>query len=238
MKLYIILFLISISFVSVGQEAKFVWNGEMCKFESTYDSNIYTKDEVKNAYNISNRDFYSISYTAVLNIYHLKFISLEKLDTEYKTKKHKIDSIQLPKLPIYEDYRKSILKEIKQSYSKARIIYESFINNDPSVFEKYFASDSCMVQHANALVAGGEELLDNWDKMIKANYDNYSQSAKDRHERRHKSPDKLLYAQILVTSLGWGNCANKYVDYFENHEAFKEFEKLLIDSKELICDGD
>jgi hypothetical protein len=239
MKTIFTILIASMTLIISGQTSTFKWSDMICRYISSFDSTKYSRDQIKNCYLFTKRESYTLFYVPVF--YQPKLIQkykLDSLDNEYKRKEDKLRTCDLPKTEYWEASRKAVLTELDQVYELNRIAFLSL--SYPRILKQFNHNDYCLDKHSKCLIAGGDSLLNDLYSLIldfERNNGNPA-NAQGKYDAIIFSNDKFFNARLYVTSYGWWNCANKYINYSNDiNKAGMEFRKLFIETKEVNCDG-
>ena len=237
----LIFIFILISVNLFGQTAIFKWNDETCEYESLYDKSKYSEAQLKNCYQLTYNFTFRINHTPnVFKPNDIKKLNIDTLDAEYNAKMNQLEGLVLPNSKYWDGLRKSIMIELEQLYRLSRITYQGF--SDPKLLKEWFYQDSCLNKHANSLINGGDSLLKDWyvltSMLVKKNC--CPDKVWGKYYNEFNSVDRLIYAQVEVTTFGWWNCAINHIEHsrdrYDDEMKQKEFYKLFIKTKTINCD--
>ncbi len=236
----ILLLIFSLSSVTLyGQQAKFIWYDEMCKYESSYNSAIYTETQLKNCYAIVILDAFRIQNTPfVFSHSDIAQLNPDSLENEYKRKSYHLRSLDLPKTKIWTDIRFKKLKELEQIYNLSSIAFKAYMSSNPIILKQFKKTDTCLVRHSDAIIKGGDDLLNDWYFVTaqQAAKNAYPEKIWETYYQQFNSKDKYIYAKIEVITFGWWNCALNHIEYFNNSNAIETYLKLFITTKTVYCE--
>jgi hypothetical protein len=238
MKIIFTALITSITLIISGQTSTFKWSNMGCQYISSFDSTIFSRDQIKNCYLFTKWESFTIVYVPVF--YQPKLIQnykLDSLDNEYKLKSNQLRTLDLPKTEFWEALRKSKLIELDQVYDMNRIAFLSLSN--PNILKQFKHNDNCLDKHSKCLIAGGDSLLNDLYSLILAMEKNNGNpaSAYRKYEAILYSGDKFFNARLYVIWYGWWNCANKYINRSNDlTSSEKEFRKLFLETKTVRCD--
>ena len=114
--------------------------------------------------------------------------------------------------------------------------------SDPKYLRQFNKTDSNILKHANALIAGGDSLLNDWHEFTIKHAENngWPEKVWSDYYLQLNSKDKFNYARIDVAAFGWWNCAVRLIDFAEKtyDSDFQNsmFLKLFIKTKTIYCD--
>ncbi|NNF00206.1 MAG: hypothetical protein HKN25_14400 [Pyrinomonadaceae bacterium] len=238
-----VLFLsLNIAVFSVGdvlaQTKTFSWENPACAMEGKYDSQKYTEKQLKDTWELvsSTGAIPLFTQTSVFKYEDIGKLSVEDLDTEYRTVSNKVKNLEVVKDPYWQRLKKAKIRETDEFYKLKRLSMQSY--KTPSVLRKYEGASFCKDFYVEPLVKGGEYLRATW---LKVNMDSRQQNSgpgrmKRKFDMENARRDWEKFARVEVMNFGWGNCANKTIPYVENDgSAEMRFRKLFISVKE-ECD--
>jgi len=220
-----------------SQESVYRWQGELCGYLSTYDSKQFSENQINNCYLLTYQNFFRISHIpSVFKPQDLERLNLDTLENEYIDKTRMLESLDLPNIEYWQKLRVRTLTELEQVYSLSRITYLGF--KYPDYFKDWHFENPCLAKHANALINGGDSLLNDWfnltSELVKNNC--CPEKVWAKYNEQLKSEERLIHAQIYVVTFGWWNCANKYIEYVKTEDQFAEFLKLFLKTDTIDCD--
>lgn len=221
-----------------GQLKKFVWENQLCQFESVYNAKKYTDIQLKNTVKLFAVGGYSIDFDATA----WKFDDIAKLDVnvldeEYNRKSKELKNLNIVKTPFFETLRRNKLKEMQQSYRAKRATTEAYKN--PKTLSNYKFADVCVQKYANPLINGGSDLLKIWQTVNEESRAKNGSpgNVKRIFDEQMNSPEKLEFARVEVMTFGWWNCANEFIEYVEHDgKAEAAFKKLFTKTRKVECD--
>jgi len=224
---------------SEPKQASFVWKDELCEYEGFFDSAKTAKQQIQNACLLAGGEEFNINnYPAVFKLEDIKRLNINAFEKEYSDKKKRLSNMELPKDKIWETFRQEKLRELEQVYKLYKIEYEAYLNNNMEALRKFDKTDECLTYYSNALINGGDSLLAAWKRLTEeqASQNAYPEEIRVAYNEQRKSVNKFQYAKVYLLTFGWGNCAVKYIAWFDNSKASKEFKKLFTSIKEIQCE--
>lgn len=224
-------------FTANSQTSRYKWDDGACEFEGTYNSTLYTRQQIKNCERLALHLFFRIEKTpSVFKPKDIALLNLDSLNREYEVKKKHLTELDLPKNKNWENARAKALYEVEQTYYLSKIVYQSF--NNPQVFKDFKAQDSVLQKHTLALLKGGEVLLKDWYDLTitQAEKNGWPARVWETYYKQRNSSDSLLYARIEVTTFGWWNCAIEYARFVDAEEMLKTFDQLFIKIRTIECE--
>ena len=120
------------------------------------------------------------------------------------------------------------ITEIESICELKRITILAYTN--PTILKQYPSGyDSCKY-YADALIAGGHELMKAWGKYNDLWHKENGVSLKRQLEfsLKSNSPDSINYAKLEIMMFGWWNCANQFIKYLDDVGYQDDFEKYFI----------
>ena len=241
MKAFQTILIILFTINSFGQKKTFKWSDQTCEYESTYDVRKYTENQLKNSYSITYNYTYQITQTpSVFEPEDLTSLNPDSLDREYNTKISQLQTLDLPKTAYWNELKKSIIIELEQTYQLSRIAYQGYIN--PVYLKNWHYNDACLKKHADALIAGKDNLLNDWYELTTILVKNNCCPDRvwEKYEEQYKSANRSDYAKVYVTTFGWWNCAINHIERSDNkfNDTIKEqqFLNLFINTEKKDCD--
>lgn len=240
-KISITILLILHTIACSAQQNIFKWNDQLCEYESSYNVKKYSEIQLKNCYSLTYNYTYQITNTpSVFKPEDVKSLNPDSLDKEYNTKISQLKILDLPKTEYWNELRKSIIIELEQTYQLSQIAYQGYIN--PVHLKNWHYNDACLKKHADALIAGKDNLLNDWYELttilVKENF--CPEKVWEKYEEQYKSAQRLEYAKVYVTTFGWWNSAINHIERsdkkFNENTKQQQFLKLFITTDKKECD--
>lgn len=228
--------LILISTNSFSQIGDFLYHTELCECTAKFDTTKYTRKELRNTIDslwwAPNIEYSSTAW----KLEDIQKLNVEDLRTECKEKKNKIQTIQFVKNPFWN----KLLAERIQFYESSCRLKEYTIQaySNPKILLEYELVDSTCIYYRDALIAGGDQLIDAWfilhEKQKKNN--GSPENLQRRFDTKYYSDNRLEYARMEIMTFGWWNNANHLLPHINpNYRYDEEFEKLFIN---VVCECD
>jgi hypothetical protein len=214
-----------------AQDRKFQWEDEICVFEGTYDSRLYTKRQLEGAYRLwfsldFDMEIYKARITYVNDIEKLPTVS--EIDEEYKRKSADLRGLAVVNLAFWKNLKAKKLKTLEQEYEFARAAVQAF--QKPSALREVKFAAVCAEKFVPPLLAGDDGLLMFWREREEHRFKNSTNAETERRnfENLITSADNVKYAQVDIISYAWWNCANALIDRDESDTvASQNFWKLF-----------
>jgi hypothetical protein len=223
----------------LAQTKKLRWEWEECEYEGTYDSKKYTAEQIRNTLKLMNGYFrLDTSFNATVFKYEdIAARDFTPIEAEYQRKSGELKSLKIVNLPYWEKRRGQQLAEMENYYWLSKTTMASY--KTPQSLRQYPYADSCKTKYAEPLIAGGETLLKTWEALnIESRKKNGDPArVKRTFEEQRASPDALKFALVEVTTFGWWNCANQFVDQGDDHGILeKNFRKIFTRVRTIRCE--
>lgn len=152
------------TFLAKSQRSNYEFTTELCYYKCTFDSTKYSREQLNNTY--------KYLWFPTYNYYDATAWRLEEIDTLNILTNQKICDSNLDKLerlsfvdnPYWEKIRQyRILEEL----STCRLHeFTILAYHNPDTLMYYETVDSTCIYYRNALISGGEELLNAWAVLI------------------------------------------------------------------------
>ncbi|REC62660.1 hypothetical protein DRF65_09445 [Chryseobacterium pennae] len=205
---------------------------ELCDNKGYFDSNKYSKEEIKGTYKL----WFELSGSLLDSpfVHNLKDLTevrnnkdkiLAKLDKDFAERKAQIQNLKVVNTPYWQDIKKKTYEELVQTYEKLKT--QTLAYSDPSVLLK---NDKCK-NFSKALNSTDDQMFAEWKKlreeMSKTNGN--PQRIMDEFNEQLGSSDNRDYALLDLITFGWGNCANDKIQRVSHDEKINnEFNALFI----------
>lgn len=218
---------------SSNTTAVFIWKTELCENTGTYDSKKYSKEQLKNTYDLW-FTFSGIALETNSNAHFIEEInqlSVSKLTSEYLTKKTDYNREIIPS-PFWNKIKIERLQELEDEYELKKITIEAYTK--PSIllnnrFSKY-CDEYAQVLSSNDTI----KLLKAWKNLVEKRRSENGASEKfmEKYREKYNSKDRLTYAKIELMTFGWWNCGNSTIKRLNDDGSMeKEFNKIFINIK-------
>ncbi|TDO73253.1 hypothetical protein EV143_106195 [Flavobacterium chryseum] len=217
----------------IDNAAIFNWATESCENTGTFDPKKYTKEELKNTYDLW-FTFSTAKLQTQTNAYFIEDVNkldATKLFLEYINQKALLNR-KVVSTPFWNKLKTQRLRELEEEYLLKKITIEAY--SDPTVLlnNKYSAKCSEYVQ---ALASNDTiELLKAWRNIVEVqkSKNGYPEKVIEEYNKKYNSKDHLLYAQMELMTYGWFNCANDQIKWIGEDDTMREeFDKIFITIK-------
>ena len=213
--------------------AIFTWTTELCENTGTYDSKKYSKEQLKNTYDL----WFTFSGVALEtktnphSIEDINELSVAKLTSEYNAKKAYYNREIIP-VPFWNKIKQQRLQELEDEYELRKITIEAYTK--PSNLLNNRFSKNCE-EYARILSSKDTiKLLDTWKNFVEKQKDKNADPEKvmESFYTKYNSKNRILYAKIELITYGWWNCANSTISRINDDGTMeKEFNKIFSNIK-------
>ncbi len=219
-----------------SQYAEFNYDTELCNCVAQFDSTRYTRRQLQNTIDylwwMPNID------TDATGLKDAK--SARELINELKIEcNQRIGLLQTFDF-VNDEFWQKLKNEIIEYYASTCRLREYTIlaYDNPKILLEYDLVDSTCIFYRDALIKGGEAMLEAWVKLneVQKSNNGYPDQLQREFEAKYYSDDRLTYAREAIMVFGWWNNANHllpHIDSYYNYD--EEFGKLFIDV-ECECD--
>jgi hypothetical protein len=225
---------------SFGQTATYKWVDEACNYESKYNTKLYSAKQISNCFRLGYWDEFRITNTPlVFEPADIKHLQIDSLINEYEKKHRELQQLDLPNTEFWKELRNKKLQEQEKSYELHTIAYKAY--TDPKSLEQFKVNDSCVIRHKNAVIAGGDSLLNDWKKLVlfDATKNGSPEELIAKYKAELMTNEKFEYAKVYIITFGWWNCAVHCIDYTTNkitrEDAMSVINKMFISTKTIGC---
>lgn len=217
-----------VSQISLAQDT-FEWYEGTCLYSGKIDTTKASYEQVMNVYyTILNPNDLSkpfLAYKPADTVY-LKVENIEKEQNSY-TKEYA--ALSYPDDPFWKKIKEQKIKEINALCELRKTTILAL--KEPKVLKKSPYYKTCR-EVCNALIKGGDELLEQWKALQAAQYaDAYDpEIVKAAFQYMWDSPDRELYARMELLRYVWYKCASEQIAYAPvNSAVFTRFRDLMSD---------
>ena len=229
MKNVLYLLLISISFLlsscNLNSTPTFSWNYDSCSHTGTYDSELYTQNQLQNFFDLTLYTYIPLIETkaTVSNIDSIPTLNLQKLNEEYSRKRLYFDTVKVMDVA-YVNYLKTALSNrLEEEYYFKKIAIEVYQN--PQALLKY---DKKCQEYSKVIASQNEdEIIDAARKMVEElKSDLYVEEHFEQFENKMNTPQRLEHAKLYLITYGWWGCVDEVINRSnlnENNMAYEAF---------------
>lgn len=211
-----------------SKPVKYNWFHEFCNYSGNYDANKTTKETLDNTMEFLVRGIVPSGFS-LMSVENLKYVDKEATEKEYDDLILKLKTKKFINSEYFNNLKQQRIKVVQRSKKLNLIKLESLENPEVLLVDEY-SRKNCK-EHVNALINGGNTLLDAWQKMAEERRDKGNKSAWMDYQEESKKADRELRARLEILSFGWWNCVNASIDYVDEQVAYEEFKKLFTDVK-------
>lgn|SRR5574344_496997 len=203
-----------------------------------YDANKISADVLNNAFNL-----FCDGNFSMINDHFSKLISLddmsskaeeefENLNNDYDEKVQTITNLQLPESDIFEKQRKYILLCNKKDWIYQKKLFYYFVDKDK--FASLIIHDSKARKYRDALVEGGNTLLEVWKEWFTEK--NNGEDFYNEEMNLYNSDNAIAYAEkdILVYALS-NKISDSTCPNFDQKDKFIKALKPFVEDISYIC---
>ncbi len=212
----------------------FTWTTELCENKGTYNSKIYTAEQLQNTYDL----WFTYSGMALETdgtAYDPKDISkldTNKLSEEYHNKKNHLEQMDIVNSAHWHELRKQRIQELEDEFELKRIAIQAYTNTSVLLTNRF--SKYCP-DYVKALTSKDtSELMNFWKEFaVKQSLENGDpQRFMEKFYAKFNSKDRLEYAKVDLITFGWWNCGNNTFEHINRDmQMEEEFNSLFSDIK-------
>ena len=195
---------------------KFSWFFGMCNYTGTYDANKYTEEQLKNTLDYLIHGKGTLKLFSIFTPDDLKRIKERDIEQEYNKILKELKSIEFVNTRYFNEIKQKQIKHVERMKTLSLLEIKSY--SDPKVLlNDPYTKEHC-TEYTNALIAGGDALLDMRKKMAEESRDSGNNAAWPKYIEESESSNKLELARIYVSTFGWWNCVNNGIEYLDEYE--------------------
>lgn len=218
---------------SINQK-EFKWSYTLCYYTGKYDASKYDTKQLENTLKyLVNSDGTSIS-VIIFTISDLNNYSREKLKHEFDDSLTKLKTLDFIKTPFFEKIKENRIREVERTKLLTLMMLDAYTNAEVLSKDK-FSIEQC-AEYSNALIAGGETLLNMRKKMAEEASKAGNEMEMERYLQESKTNNELLLARIYVSTMGWWNCVNSSIERVDDYDAHQNGFLKLFESVHFECD--
>jgi hypothetical protein len=230
LKRFILFALILICLDSFSQNAKFKYWTELCDCKGIFDSTKITREQLQNTFNYLWWAPIIESDATAWTLDKIKELSVSKLKNECEERIDKLKTLNSVDVEFWSQLKEERINYYESTCRLREITILAYSN--PDILTSYELVDSVCIYYRNALIAGGQQLIDAWIRL------NESQKSKNvnpekvqqKFDEKFNSALRSEYARSEIMKFGWWNSANDLLPHVNTSYDFAgEFERLLFD---------
>lgn len=220
--------------ISNTQSDTFNWQYTLCDYIGSYNSEKFNKKQLENTLKyLVNSDGTSIS-VIVFTVRDLNDYKHENVKLEFDDRLRKLKTLEFVKTPFFEKIKEKRIQEVERTKLLTLMKLDAYTNAEVLRNDKY-SKEQC-AEYTNALIAGGQTLLELRKKMAEEASKAGNEIAMEKYLEETKTNNELLLARIYVSSMGWWNCVNNSIDRVDEHEAHQNGFLKLFESVSFECE--
>jgi hypothetical protein len=217
-----------------NNQNEFKWSYTLCYYTGNYDANKFTNKQLENTLKyLVNSDGTSVS-VIIFTASDLNDYKRENVKLEFDDRLRKLKTLEFVKTPFFEKIKEKRIQEVERTKLLTLMKLDAYTNAEVLRNDKY--SNKQCAEYANALIAGGQTLLDLRKKMAEEASKAGNEIAMERYLEETKTNNELLLARIYVIAMGWWNCVNNSIDRVDEYDAHQNGFLKLFDSVSFECD--
>ncbi len=218
-----------------AQYARFEYAMELCECTADFDSTKYSRQQLQNTF-----EYMYFGDASSIDTYPVDFDEepaalLDALEKECRQKLAFIRQLDIVDDSFWQDVRKKMIKYINSTRELRRVTIKA--RTAPKELLGYKLVDKNCRYFRDALIAGGDQLLKAWAKLIemKKKHNADPDGMQRSFDSRYNSPEREEWAYRDVLTYGWWNYANRLLPHVTQKGYEKHFKKLL---KDIRCECD
>lgn len=227
-KLLIIFSALLSAFSLYGQKNKMAVHTFMdgvCTYEGLYDSTQMTEDELIATWTLIHDSFYLSPEDPV------------ELTLAYEERKGFLTNNKFVQTPYFVELKNNIARYLEETYVVQKVRAEA--KEKPEGLLQYHLDNKQVKEYADALIQGGNLLLQTYEQMTKRQMANNADPDRlwAKYLKNMESPDKLEIAFDEVLDFGWWNAINQSIYHYEiGADVYEHYFKLFKEVKTIECD--
>ncbi|HUF05620.1 MAG TPA: hypothetical protein VMM38_15780 [Aridibacter sp.] len=236
---YLYLLIIAMAPAALAQSATFEWQDSFCLYRGNFDSSKVSEVRLRDTRTLIDFGIGLPLQTGqtVFDVNDLGKLDVDALDTEYRTVRKRLETLQPVDNDYFRELKKRHLKTLDASYRLKRVTL--LAHTEPITL--VFANDreECFAKWARPVIEGGQSLLDTWRMLTDEQKQRNAspEGVEARYRSRYNSAQRDKWALVDVLGFGWWNCVNESIPYVDNDGAAdEEFKKLFTEVETVECD--
>lgn len=224
--------LLLLTFELYAQKAKFIYETDFCECTGVFDSTKYSRTQLQNTLRLLWYAPIIETDATAFTLAKVSELSPDKLDAECSKRLKELNTLEFVDTDFWRQIKADRIREIENTCLLRKFTLAAWKN--PDTLRYYDLVDNTCIFYRNALIQGGDELIQAWSQL---NVTMKSKNANpDKLQRKFdqqlNSTDKFEYARLEVMTFGWWNSANHLIFHLNQSGDFEtEFEKLFIKVK-------
>lgn len=214
--------------------AVFKWESELCTHESTFNTRLYTEEELGGT-----RQLLQMTGSVLLGVKDVAFkpdqiadlSTLKELELEYQKRRKQLQNMKIVNDPYWRKVKERLLVAMKDEYDLSRICIQAYTN--PDVLKGNRFSKYCP-DLITALTSGDStKLMIAWKTLVEEQCRKNASPdyLMERFERESHDPDWRMYGRVELVTFGWSNRVNDQIEHVKNDEAInRKFDQLFLNT--------
>jgi len=221
---------------ALGQLASYHYWTDLCDCRGSFDSTIYSREELLNTFDYLWRAPVLQADATAWTLEEMAALSVADVQEECGERIADLKTRIFVDDPFWTGLRAEQIRYYEASCYLRKLTIIAYEN--PDTLLQYKLVDSTCIYYRDALIAGGQDLLDAWAKLTESKKSTNADPSKLDREywQMYNSGHRLDYALMEVMAFGWWNNANHLLPHIDPNYYYElEFERLFTDV-ECICD--
>lgn len=213
-----------------AQHAEYGYWNEICYGSARYDSAEISREQLENTYDYlwwaPGIDADATAWT----LDEVEELSVGELRNECAERIEKLETLDFVQDTFWSSLQERRINEYLHLCQLKEYTILAYSNPDTLLY--YDLGDSTAVYYRDALIAGGQELIEAWIRLNdnKKGRNGNPQRVQRKFDERYNSSRRMEYARLDIMKFGWWNSVNDHlpsvgVDY----RLAEEFERLFIE---------
>lgn len=197
----------------------------LCRYKGYYDKDQFTEKKLEDTFLLSSMMLY------------FDGDDLTELEQNYTQIKNDLRGLNLVNRKVFTNARDSMLRYMQESYEIQKLRLAAI--EDPGVLKSKFQDDSTVRKYTEALIAGGDSLLNVYGELVHEQMENnaHPEVLKSKYEENLKQDECYEIAFDQVLAYGWWNSVNHLIYHFQHDGTLEEqFLKLFERVVTVDCD--
>lgn len=222
------LLLVFLRIETFSQKAQYNYETDFCTCTGTFDSTKYSRTQLENTLNLlwNTEPIHTDATARTLN--KANEPDLGSLISECNNRLHELNSVKFINNKFWTKIKEDRIAEIESTCRLRE--YTILAWNNPDTLLSYNVVDSTCIYYRDALIDGGEEMIQAWiclnERMKRNNGD--PGKVQRKFDEKFTSINRLDYARLDLMTYGWWNSANHLILHVNAGGDFEsEFKKLF-----------
>ena len=219
-----------------SQKAEIKYWTDCCDCTGKFDSTKYTRTQLKNTFDLLWRAPSISTGATIWSMDELNDLSIVKLKEECSAKIKKLESTEFVDDEFWLEVKQKRIKFYELECRLKKYTIWGYLN--PDTLMHYDMVDSVCTYYRNALIAGGNKMIDAWIKLNEMNKSRNGnpQRVQEIFEEKLNSSSRYEHARIEIMIFGWWNNANHLLPHDSISLSYEENFKRLLSDVKCVCD--